>query len=594
MEICNTHNTHNLSYTSSEAHYNLNNKTSSSSSEEECIEGNKSHNEWSKLIKCNLSKALSNGILNESEINITNKSYEDKKENKLENKTNNIIYRGKYKSKKKKNKKIKKRYNLDGKFIMLENGILVKNLNKERMKYKPPLQKNIFLIQKEKTINNPRMINNNNPFLSKFRKNKNDSFQVIFIKRPQRSFITKICKYKNKIPIKRKEFKKYGQSSSAQNSFGLGSKLPNSSRLTPIPTSIIQNNEKGRFKTLIKNKNHINDNSENRFASLSTTSIKKVTKNSNTSLCFSKSNNILYNHLKKRPLSSMEREEKYYNLKNSKIDNFDITTYNKSYNNIKTRPISSMMNSQINQNDKSIYDNINFIKEFKELKSAFETCDNINNDKTLNNFDIYNNYYNTLRKSKDRDINKKRKLKSASDRNNSFQYQQIYNNGITPLINLDNKNKFEEEKGFKQNKCSNNILYQKHFGNDKTCPICVTMKEQNHLREEKLNNRNYYFPFKDKYDSNYSFQNTFKNHNNSFNIFTTEKRFKIGSNYINLFNIKKENTKGFLNPFNLNNIINSPHNVRKKIMRNKFKYREIKRNKSNIIGKYDFLQKYFE
>ena len=39
---------------------------------------------------------------------------------------------------------------------------------------------------------------------------------------------------------------------------------------------------------------------------------------------------------------------------NLKIDNFDITIYNKSYNNIKTRPISSMMNSRINQSDKSI------------------------------------------------------------------------------------------------------------------------------------------------------------------------------------------------------------------------------------------------
>ena len=591
MENCNTHNTHNLSYTSSEAQYNLNNKTSSSSSEEECIEGNKSQNEWSKIIRCNSSKAITNGILCESEINITNKSYEDNKENKLINKSNKTIYEGKYKSKKKKNKKIRKRYNLDGKFIMLENGILVKNLNKERMKIKQPLQKNLFLIQKEKTTNKPRMINN--PFLSKFRKNNSDSFQVIFIKRPKRSFITKICKYKNIKPKKVKEFKKFGQSSSAHNSIGIGSKLPNSSRLTPIPSTIIRNNEKGRFETLIRNKNQIIDNSENKFASLSTTSIKKVTKNSNTSLCFSKSNNLLFNHLKKRPLSSVERKENYYNLKNSKIDNFDLTNYNKSYNNIKTRPISSMMNSQINQNDKSIYDNVNFIKEFKELKSAFETCDYINNDKTLNNFDIYNNYYNTLRQSKDKDIYRKRKLKSVSDSNNSYQYQQIYKNGITPLIDLENKNKFEEEKNIKHSKCGNNIMYQKHFGNDKTCPICVTMKEQNHLREEKLNNKTYYFPFKDKYDSNYSFPNNFKKQNNSFINFTTEKRFKIGSNYINLFNTKKDNVRGFLNPFNLNNIINSPQNVRKKIMRNKFKY-QIKRNKSNIIDKYNFIQKYFE
>ena len=96
MENCNTHNTHNLSYTSSEAQYNLNNKTSSSSSEEECIEGNKSQNEWSKIIRCNSSKAITNGILSESEINITNKSYEDNKENKLINKSNKTSMESQY------------------------------------------------------------------------------------------------------------------------------------------------------------------------------------------------------------------------------------------------------------------------------------------------------------------------------------------------------------------------------------------------------------------------------------------------------------------------------------------------------------------
>ena len=596
MENCITHNTHNLSYTSSEAQYGKNNKTSSSSSEGEFIEGNKPQNEWSKLIKQNSSKEISIGILNEDEINITNKSYEDKTINvnnkSKENKNQKIKNKG---TKKKKNKNRKKRYNLDGKFILLENGILVKNLNKEKMMFRHPWQKNQFLIPKEKTITTSRQLNNNNPFLPKFRKNKEDSFQVMYIKRPQRSFITKICKYKKIKPKKIKEIKKFSQSSSAHNSFGIfNKKPPNSSRINQIPTSIIQNNENGRLKSLIRNKDsNINDNSENKFASLSTTSIKKATLNSNASLCFSKSNNKFYNHIKNRPPSSNEREEKNcINLKNSKIDNFDITIYNKSYNNIKTRPISSMMNSRINQSDKSIYDNVNFIKEFKELKNAFETCDNINNDKTLNNFNIYIHYYSTLKKNPNRDINKVRKFSSASCRNSS--YQQYNHNEMPPFINLENKNNFEEEKDIKHNKRCNNIVYQKHFGNDKTCPICVSKKEQNHLREEKLNNRNYYFPFKDKYDTNYSFQSSFRNQNNDFNNCKTEKRFKIDNNYINLFNSKKGNVRNFLNPFYLNSIFNSSHNVGKRIMRNKIRCKDIKRNKSNINEKYDFLQKYFE
>ena len=557
MEIKNTHNTHNLTCSSSEAHYNYNEESSSSSSNKDYFKKQESVTEWSKIIKINSSKTLGNSIINEEEMNITNKSFEERtnvKENKSKSNLKNKS-KGKYKKTKykKDDKKGYKNY-LGQKFRMLDNGIIVKRLNKLKKETSPVIKLNQIYLSKDnknknlQLLNNEKTININiNSLYPKFKQVKKDSFQLMFIKRPNRSFFTKICKYKKTKYKKNKSIKKLNHSSSAQTTIGIGSKnQAYSSRITPMTTLIVPKKEKEKSKSLIRNKNQVIDNSENKLFSLSTTSVKKLSVNSNASLYFNKSNNIMMNNnLKKRPLSSINipRSERDKNLKYSKIDNFDITTNNKSYNITKTRPISSMMNSQVNQSDRMkidnneniIYENVNFMNQFKELKNAFETWDdnNINNINNNNNYFNNNNkfikkannyntnyYYNTLRENNNKEIIKTRKLNSA--KLNKTSYQHFYRKEISPLYNLECQNKFEDEKQSKQNKYCNNCGYQKHFGNEKNCPICVTLKEHNKLRENKLSNKYYYFPFKNKYEINNSLHNSFRN-NNSFMNFTTEK-----------------------------------------------------------------------
>ena len=95
MEI---HNTHNVSDSSSEPIYHNNNESSSSSSNKEYLIKNESENEWSKIIKNNSSKMLNNGLISERDINITNRSYEDK--SKIQNKKKNKFkLKRKYKNK---------------------------------------------------------------------------------------------------------------------------------------------------------------------------------------------------------------------------------------------------------------------------------------------------------------------------------------------------------------------------------------------------------------------------------------------------------------------------------------------------------------
>ena len=625
MEINNTHNTHNLTCSSSETQYNYNEESSSSSSNKDYFKKQESVTEWSKIIKNNSSKPLGNSIINEEEMNITNKSYEEGTKDKVNKSKSNPKNKSKGKYKKTKYKKnYKKGYKnyLGQKFTMLDNGIIVKRLNKLKKEISPVIKLNqIYLSKDDKNknlqlLNNEKIININiDSLYPKFKQVKKDSFQLMFIKRPNRSFFTKICKYKKTKYKKNKSIKKLNHSSSAQTTIGIGSKnQAYSSRITPMTTLIVPKKEKEKSKTLIRNKNQVIDNSENKLFSLSTTSVKKLSVISNASLYFNKSNNIMMNNnLKKRPLSSINipRSEIDKNLKYSKIDNFDITTNNKSYNNTKTRPISSMMNSQMNQSDRMkidnleniIYENANFMNQFKELKNAFENFDdnNINNNKNYfnnNKFikkaDNYNThyYYNTLRDNHNNEIIKTRKLNSA--KLNKTSYHHFYRKEISPLYNLESQNKFEDEKQSKQNKYCNNCGYQKHFGNEKNCPICVTLKEHNRLREKKLSNKYYYFPFKNKYEINNSLHNSFKRNKNSFMNFTTEKIIDRNNFYQQYININKGNKNSFNNTIYINNLYNSPKNLRKKFFENKMKCKGIKRNKSNIYNEYDVLQKYFE
>ena len=602
MENNNTHITHNLSCSISETRDNRNNSNSSSSSDKEYFEKLESEIRWSKIIKKNTPNNISNSILNEEDINITNKSYEERKNDK-ENKGKGKS-KVKYKYYKYKNKKYLQKY-LGDNFRMLENGILVKTLNRFKKGNNPPV--NQFILKKEKKEKNIMVIskNNDNNFLPKFRKSIKDSFQLMFIKRPTRSFITKVCKYKKTKYKKIKENKKIKQTSSVQTSDGLDSRIhAYSSRFTPSSTIIIQRKfkEKNRTKSLIRNKSQTNDISENKIFSLSTNSVKKISMNSNGSFYYNKSNNLLITtNLKKRPLSSINipKNDNDLNLKYSKIDNFDITTYNKSNNNAKTRPVSSMMNSQINKGDKLqldnektiIYENANFMNQFKELKNAFETYDFVNNNNNDNNNIIiraynYNNKYNSFRENHNQIKDIKKLSKNNSAKLNKISQNQIYFKNISPLY-FPYNNKFEDEKQNKLNKYCNKCGYQKHFGNEKICPLCVELKEQNQLREEKLSNKYYYYPFKDKYETNYSQQNIFKKYKNTFN------NLKVGKKLNNDLCLKYINQSCFNNSPYLNNIFNSPSNIRRKFIRNKIRNKNSSKKRRTFFDKYDVIQKYF-
>ena len=664
------HITHNISSISSEAQYPQNKRdtissSSSSLSEQKYFEKNKSEIEWSKIIANN--NTISNRIINEEEINITNKSFEEKpkeknnndklmdKQNKNKGKNSkskskskekyNLNNKLKNKNKRSKNKNIKQKYSGD-KYKILDNGIILKNLNnfKKDPKSESPSQFNYFYITNKNKNNNkdnrlkfindnnrnndkiilPKFINQNNNnnlnlLLKSGENEKLDTFHIMYIKRPNRAFFTKICKYKNN-KIKSKEYKKINNSSIAQTSIGIYSKnLPNSSRLTPVTTLIEPHRLKEKSKTLVRNKYppiiDDNNNFDKNLVSLSTNSIKKLSANSNASMNFSKSNNIINNHLKKRPLSSINIDRKgKIDQKAFKNESTNINTYNKSHNIPKTKFITSVLNtksSKIETEKNIIYENINFKNQFKELKNAFEIYDYNTNSNYIPSLNAYenkdNNFkFNTVREyqsniniinkdtnNKKKEIMKNRKLNSAKVKNTS--YHLFYPKEISPLYDCKYSKKFEDEKQNKPSTICRKCGYQKHFGNEKNCPICITKKEQNNLREEKLSNKHYYFPFKDKYDYNYSMQNSFRRHNHSYNTMNTEKLSSNIHNHCKFISVRKENGFGsFYNPFNLNNVISSPNIIKKRITKKENNYIEMIKSRSNIYDKYDVVEKYFE
>ena len=630
------HQTHNISYSSSEPQYKLNRngESSSSSSENDIFSKNKSRNDWSNLLIIDNSKPISKRILSEEDLKMTIKSYEDNlkvKENNEIMKNKNTRSKSKSKSKsrsknKNKNKifsfknKINKNKLMDNysgkKVIVLNNGVILKKMNKLKHIKNPDFQVNEFYISKPQKLNKDiipldnniipnNLIQENNDIIPNSNlnlllkqteeKQREDSFHINYIKRPNRSFITKICQYKNQPMKKIREFKRLNSSS------GRYKKLKSSStQLTPVSTVPKTNRQKKKLKTFVNNKiPKLIENMDNKYPSLSSTSYKKFTINSNASLFFSKSNNpIKNNNFTKRPLSSINvvRKEININFKGIKNDNYNNTYYNKSYNMPKTKFISSVMStngeksSKLRKNDSKnvIYENSDFIKQFKELKNAFEFySENNNNLKDENNYEGKN--FKTFRDNPD-NIQKEnhqgekkiiRKLNSAKIRKNS--YHIFYPKEISPLYNYRNTNKLEEEEEEKQNKpkyfCSK-CGYQKHFGNENNCPICVTLKENNLLREENLSNIKYYYPFKDKNETYYDLKTCVRNHTNSFN------------NIFNIINEKNE-SKIYNNPYYINNMFLDPNYKKKKIPGIKQKYKGMQRNRSNTFEKFGVLQKYF-
>ena len=606
------HYTHNISCSSSEIQHEkyLNNGNSSSSSDKNNIEKNKSPNEWSKLLLIDRSKRTSNDVINEEEINITVKSFgENKKDN--ENKGN---LKGKKKGKKK-----KFHYKYLGKnCIMLSNGIIVKNV-KLKKEEKPKMKMNQFIIARPK--NNKDNNNNLNSMIKKafipdIYNNKNETdtgshlelllkqkeeraklgcFQMIYIKRPNRSFITKICKYKNQNSKSFKQIKKLNSNLGIYNK-----KRLNSAGVSPVRIAARQ---KSIPKTkLQKNKPIMNDNCDTKLGTLSTTTCKKNTMISNASALLNKSNNYLSNirltnnalsnnnnKNKKRPLSSFNvvRNEVNINIRSTKVDNYDInTTYNKSSNLQKTKMVSTILidsKEYPGEINNMMFNNKDFMNQFKELKNDFELYGNKDNN-NLNILKTFEDKKNQAYKKKpeymmiednnneDRII---RKINTAKFKGNS--YHKFYPKELSPLFNYKNRNNFEDEKQNKQLNWCIKCGYKKHFGNEKNCPICLMIKEQNHLKEENLSNKKYYFPLKFKFDKNNYAQKTFRKYENYEN------------NINNLFNPKNEDEN--FKSHNINYIFSTPNNMNFQKNKNN---KDLKRSKSGIIDDYYFLQEYFD
>jgi rubrerythrin len=504
---------------------------------------------------------------------------------------------------------------------MLSNGIIVKNVKLKKIE-KPRMKMNQFIIARPKKDNSAIDLNSliNKANIPDVNKNKNEvntsshlefllkqkeerakfgSFQMIYIKRPNRSFFTKICKYKSKKSKSSKQVKKLNSSLGIFNK-----KNPDSVGISPVRTAVSNlARQKSKQNVIIqKNKPILNDNCDTKLGSLSTTTCKKNTIVSNASALLNKSNNYLSNikisnialynsKNKKRPLSSFNviRNEININIRSTKPDNYDNnnTTYNKSSNLQKTKMASTILiDSKDSQGDinNNIFNNKNFINQFKQLKNDFELYGDKNNN--LNILKTYQDKKNQTSKKKPdymmiEDNNEEKRIirKLDTSKFKGTSYHKIYPRELSPLFNNKYKSIFEDEK---QNKYTNlnwcfKCGYKKHFGNEKNCPICKTIKEQNHLKEENLSNKKYYFPLKDKFDKNNYAQKTFKNYENYEN------------NFNNLFNTRDgdENAQSHY----INYMSSSPNNN----LFDKFKnIKDYKRSKSNIIDDYCFLQEYFD
>ena len=576
-------------------------------------------------------------------IDILKNKSKDKKikdKNRLKTKNNSSINKNKEISSKKekieKNQKIEKNPKIEKtpknekkeqkleKVTVLDNGIVMKRINQQNS----PDDNNSKEIKMKKMKDS--IIKE---YLSHYDKNHKSAK---IIKKPNRSFITKknIYKSRRKDRFKNKNYiKKKTYSNVHTASFGNYNKLTLKSKNSTASSA--KPNQKRpivKSKTILVNRNPNNniDKLEDKFSSLSTITAKKFSINNNSNLFFNSSNNK--NIIQKRPLSSFNviRKEIDLNLKSSKIDNNSF--YNKSFNIQKTCQISSITNlnsnirNNINVNNnnrkKIIYENKNFFNELKDLKNAFELSYNniiINNNKfnsEINIIDNSNNKFNNeiniidnnfserinknvfLKHNSENNINKdallikKRKLNSAKVRGKSYNY--FYPRDPSPLfVEFNNKKNINNEIQKEGINICKKCKFKKHFGCEKNCPICINMKEKNKLKEKKLSNISYYFPFKDKNNTTNSIQNSFRSNNNSINSQKIKQIINHDS-FINFINIKMENLVPmdyYYNPFNMNSI----HTTLNKKKRNKFiSAKQIRNGKNKISSKYNALQNYFE
>ena len=136
MEMPYSHNTHNLSESSSEEQNDKKNDKYTSSSDKEYYIKNDSEIEWANIIKRNnIIKPANHSILNESEINLSNNyRLEQLKKKDLNFKVKNIQVNQNQEQDDSNNNKDCKNI-LGNNFRVLNNGFIVKNLNKFKWIY---------------------------------------------------------------------------------------------------------------------------------------------------------------------------------------------------------------------------------------------------------------------------------------------------------------------------------------------------------------------------------------------------------------------------------------------------------------------------
>ena len=530
---------------------------------------------------------------------------QDKYKSKTKNNSPTIknkkeIKEGKEKTKEKSEKKERQK----DKFTVLENGIVVKKINQQKE-------------DDENEISNDQKIKKmKDNIIKEYFSHYNNTKNPMIIKKPQRGFITKINRHKSrrKDRLKNKHFLKKGTNNNIQTaSLGNYNKLSlKTGQSTYSNNDMKRQNTKSRTILINRNQNNLNK-LDDKFSSLSTITAKKLAINNNSNLFFSGNISNKNNIVKKRPLSSYNiiKKEIDINLKSSKLES---SFYNKSFSIQKTGQISSIINANINHKNKNkrkkiIYENKNFLNDLKDLKNAFELSDNNiiisnnkNSDLNINTFSERTNKTNKMNKiitkhnSENNNIDafsiKTRKLNSAKVRGKSYEY--FYPRDPTPLfIEFNNRQKDNNEiKIQNENNICNKCGYKRHFGCEKDCPICINIKEKNKIKEKKLSNLNYYYPFKDKNSTTNSIHNSFRNNNsnNSHKI----KQIINHDSFINFINIKLENMLPmdyYFNPF-YSNSIHTTLNKKKRVRMNSAK--QIRGDKSNIYNKYNALHKYFE
>ena len=510
------------------------------------------------------------------------------------------------KTKNEKKEKSEKKEKQKDKFTVLENGIVVKQINQQKE-------------DDENEISNEEKIKKmKDNIIKEYFSHYNNIKNPMIIKKPHRGFITKINRHKSrrKDRFKTKNFMKKGTHNNIQTpSLGNYNKLSlKTGQSTYSNNDMKRQNAKSRTILINRNQNNLNK-LDDKFSSLSTITAKKLAINNNSNLFFSGNISNKNNIVKKRPLSSYNiiKKEIDINLKSSKLES---SFYNKSFSIQKTGQISSIINvvninhKNKNKRKKIIYENKNFLNDLKDLKNAFELSDNNiiisnnnkNSDLNINTFSERTNKTNKTNKiltkhnSENNNIDafsiKTRKLNSAKVRGKSYEY--FYPRDPTPLfIEFNNRQKDNNEiKIQNDNNVCNKCGYKRHFGSEKDCPICINMKEKNKLKEKKLSNLNYYYPFKDKNSTTNSIHNSFRNNNsnNSHKI----KQIINHDSFINFINIKLENMLPmdyYFNPF-FSNSIHTTLNKKKRVRMNSAK--QIRGDKSNIYNKYNALHKYFE